>query len=143
MYIIEEGKAYLINGEVGYLANFDKEGKMLIDKKETIDTKGKEVYTYDEMYAKLNIAYRINELKKENALNGMENEVIDKKKKKIADLTKENEELKSLLVEAEKEPAKEEETADEPTEPAKEEEGETNEEEKPVEEETKENKKNK
>lgn len=143
MYIIEEGKAYLIDGEVGYLANFDKEGKMLIDKKETIDTKGKEVYTYDEMYAKLNIAYRINELKKENALNGMENEVIDELNKKIADLTKENEELKSLLAEAEKEPAKEEETADEPTEPAKEEEGETNEEEKPVEEETKENKKNK
>ena len=143
MYIIEEGKAYLIDGEVGYLANFDKDGKMLIDKEKTIDTKGKEVYTYDEMYAKLNIAYRINELKKENALNGMENEVIDELNKKIADLTKENEELKSLLAEAEKEPAKEEETADEPTEPAKEEEGETNEEEKPVEEETKENKKNK
>ena len=143
MYLIEEGKAYLIDGEVGYLANFDKDGKMLIDKKETIDTKGKEVYTYDEMYAKLNIAYRINELKKENALNGMENEVIDELNKKIADLTKENEELKSLLAEKDVEPEKEEETTDEPTEPEKEEEGETNEEEKPVEEETKENKKNK
>lgn len=143
MYIIEEGKAYLIDGEVGYLANFDKEGKMLIDKEKTIDVLGKVIYTYDEMYAKLNIAYRINELKKENALNGMENEVIDELNKKIADLTKENEELKSLLAEAEKEPEKEEETADEPTEPAKEEEGETNEEEKLIEEETKENKKNK
>lgn len=143
MYLIEEGKAYLIDGEVGYLANFDKEGKMLIDKKETIDTKGKEVYTYDEMYAKLNIAYRISELKKENALNGIENEVIDELNKKVADLTKENEELKSLLAEKDVEPEKEEETTDEPTEPEKEEEGETNEEEKPVEEETKENKKNK
>ena len=143
MYLIEEGKAYLIDGEVGYLANFDKDGKMLIDKKETIDTKGKEVYTYDEMYAKLNIAYRINELKKENALNGIENEVIDELNKKVADLTRENEELKSLLAEKEVEPEKEEETTDEPTEPEKEEEGETNEEEKPVEEETKENKKNK
>lgn len=129
MYIIEEGKAYLIDGEVGYLANFDKDGKMLIDKKETIDTKGKEVYTYDEMYAKLNIAYRISELKKENALNGIENEVIDELNKKVADLTKENEELKSLLAEKDVEPEKEEK--------------ETNEEEKPVEEETKENKKNK
>lgn len=143
MYLIEDGKAYLIDGEVGYLANFDKDGKMLIDKKETIDTKGKEVYTYDEMYAKLNIAYRISELKKENALNGIENEVIDELNKKVADLTRENEELKSLLVEKDVEPEKEEETTDEPTEPEKEEEGETNEEEKPVEEETKENKKNK
>lgn len=145
MYIIEEGKAYLVDGEVGYLTNFDTTGKMVVEKEKTIEIEGKEVYTFDEMYAKLNIAYKIEEAKKQNALKGIENEVIDELNKKVADLTKENEELKSLLAEKEVEPEKEEETTDEPTEPEKEEEGETNEEEPKIEEEntSKENKKNK
>lgn len=131
MYIIKEGKAYLVDGEVAYLVNFDTTGKMLIDKDTTESILNEVVYTYDEMYAKLNIAYQIAEKKQEDALNGIENEVIDELNKKVADLTKENEKLKSLLAEKKIE-----------TKPI--EAKDTNEEEKPVdEEETKENKKNK
>lgn len=97
MYIIEEGKAYLVDGEVGYLTNFDTTGKMLIDKDTTIDVLGKVVYTYDEMYAKLNIKYKIEQKLKETALNSNDNKEIVKLKATIEELTKENKELKSLL----------------------------------------------
>lgn len=132
MYLIEEGKAYLVDGEVAYLINFDISGKMLIDKKETIDVSGKPIYTYDEMYARLNVAYMIEEKRKQNALDNIDNEIVDELTKKIDELTKENEELKSLLAEAEK--SKEEVKTDLE---------ETDKENEPVEEETKEVKENK
>jgi len=129
MYIIENGKAYLVDGEVAHLVNFDTTGKMIINKEETIEIANKAIYSYNEMYAKLNIEFKIAEKKQEDALNGIENEVIDKLNKQIVDLTNENEKLKSLLAEKKIE-----------TKPI--EAKDTNEEEKPVdEEETKKNKK--
>lgn len=111
MYIIENGKAYLVDGEVGYLANFDKTGKMIINKKETIEADGKFKYTYDELYAKLNIAYLMEEAKRKDALKNIESDEIKKLNAEIEALKKENEDLKSLIEELEnadnKEPEKE------------------------------------
>ena len=109
MYIIENGKAYLLDGEVGYLINFDTDGKMYVDKEETIDVLGKVAYTYDEMYAKLNIAYMISEMKRKNALKDFAKSEFAEYEAKIAELEKENSELKALIAELEKsdEPAKE------------------------------------
>ena len=99
MYIIENGKAYLVDGEVAYLVNFDTTGKIIINKEETIETANKIIYSYNEMYAKLNIAYMIEEKKKENATDSIENEEIEKLNSKIIELTKENDELKAKLEE--------------------------------------------
>ncbi len=101
MYIIENGKAYLVDGEVGYLANFDKTGKMIINKEETIEADGKFKYTYDELYAKLNIAYLMEEAKRKDALKNIESDEIKKLNAEIEALKKENEDLKSLIEELE------------------------------------------
>lgn len=97
MYVIEDGKAYLVNGEVGCLINFDTNGKSFIEKDKTIDIAGKERYTYDEMYRKLNIAYMIEEAKRKNALKGIANDEINELNAKIDALTKENNALKAEL----------------------------------------------
>ena len=97
MYIIEDGKAYLVDGEVAYLATFDTTGKLIVDKEKTIETEGKPVYTYTEMYAKLNVAYMIEEANNKNALKGVENKEIDKLNNVISELMKENDALKAEL----------------------------------------------
>lgn len=102
MYIIEEGKAYLVDGEVAHLVNFDTTGKMLVDKDKKIDATDKNVYSFEEMYAKLNIAYMINQLNKKNASDSDNNEEIKKLNSKIVELTKENEKLKMLIAELQK-----------------------------------------
>ena len=110
MYIIEEGKAYFVEGEVGYLVNFDTTGKMFFNKEKTIDIKGKTLYTYEEMYAKLNIAYMIAQAKLKASKSQNESEElkalkdeneklnlqIEELKNKIAELELENEELKKV-----------------------------------------------
>jgi len=107
MYIIENGKAYLVDGEVGYFTNFDKTGKMIVDKKETIDTEGKAIFTYDEMYAKLNIAYKVEEAKRKDLINDIVGSECDELNSKIKELETENEELKSIIKELENEDNKE------------------------------------
>ncbi len=107
MYIIEKGKAYLLDGEVGYSINFDTDGKMVVEKEETIDAKGKAVYTFDEMYAKLNIAYNLQEIKKKNALKEFAKSEFEEYEAKIAELEKENSELKALIEELENAPKEE------------------------------------
>ena len=93
MYIIENGKAYLIDGEVGYLVNFGIDGKMVIDKENTIEIYGKVKYTYNEIYKKLNIAYKIEEAKKQQALNESVDGKVKEYKLKIEELTKQNKDL--------------------------------------------------
>lgn len=116
MYIIEDGKAYLVEGEVGYLANFDTTGKMLIDKEKTIEAEGKPLYTYSEMYAKLNIAYKIQKAINEKSMKNFENEFIEQLQAKIAELEGKNKELNEQLeVKSTAEP-KEKETEEEKTE---------------------------
>ena len=97
MYIIEDGKAYLVDGEVGYQINFDTTGKMLIEKEKTIEVVGKITYSYDEIYAKLNIAYMIEEAKKKNALKGIVSNEVEGLNKQIEVLKNENEQLKAEL----------------------------------------------
>jgi len=97
MYIIEEGKAYLVDGEIAKLATFDKTGKLIVDKEKTIEVEGKVLYTFDEMYAKLNVAYMIEEANNKNASKNIENKEIEKLNNVISELIKENDALKAEL----------------------------------------------
>ena len=115
MYIIEEGKAYFVEGEVGYLANFDTTGKMLIDKKDKIDVEGKTRYTYEEMYAKLNIAYMIEQAKKKKMAEETGNELVNELTAEVEKLTKENGELKAIIKELENKKPEEPEKVEEPS----------------------------
>lgn len=95
MYIIEDGKAYQINGEVAYQVKFDGEGKMTVDKEKEIDAKDKQKYSYDEMYRKLNIEYAIEMYNNQKR----EDKRIQTLNSKIEELTKENQELKLKIKE--------------------------------------------
>lgn len=114
MFVIENKKAYLVDGEVGYLANFDKTGKIIVDKEETIDIEGKALLTYEELYAKLNIAYKIAEAKRKSALEEVASEEIDKYEAKLAELRLENSDLKKKIKELEKTAEKEDKADKEP-----------------------------
>ena len=59
MYIIEQGKAYQIEGDVAYQIKFDCNGSMSIDKENEIEVENKTKYSYEEMYRKLNVEYMI------------------------------------------------------------------------------------
>ena len=115
MYIIEDGKAYLVDGEVGYQINFDTTGKMLVEKDKTIEVAGKNTFTYNEIYAKLNIAYMIDEAKKKSALKGLVNDEVDNLNKEIKALRNENEQLKAQLKEFTAKNTKEENSKEENT----------------------------
>lgn len=92
MYIIEDGKAYQIKGEVAYQVKFDSDGKMTVEKEKEIDAKDKQKYSYDEMYRKLNIKYAIEMAK----LKKKENEEIQTLKQKVETLEEEKKENKDV-----------------------------------------------
>ncbi len=96
MFIIEEGKAYKVKGDVALRVKFDDEGKMIIDDKEQIETKGKSTSSYEEVYRRLNVAYAIEVAK----LKKKENEEIQTLKQKVETLEEEKKENKDVHQEA-------------------------------------------
>ena len=79
MYIIEKGKAYLINGEKAQLVIFEN-GKSTVDKEKTIDVKNQKRYNIEEVYKKLNVAYSLklaDQKQKVKKLNSKEFEVYE------------------------------------------------------------------
>lgn len=98
MYIIEDGKAYQIDGDVAYKVKFDANGLMTIDKESKIEVASKEKFTYDEMYRKLNVKYVLEQYsmqQKEEEKYKTLNSRIKELEKEIERLTKENKELKA------------------------------------------------
>ena len=98
MYIIEQGKAYQVNGDVAYQVKFDSNGSLSVDKESEIEVAGKPKYTYDEMYRKLNVAYMIEQYsikKQDEAKYNNLTSQIEELKAKVEELTKENKELKA------------------------------------------------
>ncbi len=98
MYIIEQGKAYQIDGDVAYQIKFGCDGSMSIDKENEIEVENKPKYTYEEMYRKLNVEYMIEQFsakKEEEAKYKNLLSQIEELKAKVEELTKENKELKA------------------------------------------------
>jgi len=95
MYIIKNGKAYQVDGEVAYLINFTTTGDMKVDKDQTIEVVGNTMYTYDEIYAKLNVAYMIEEAKRKNAIKAIAKELENKEKVEKEPVVEEKKEDKS------------------------------------------------
>lgn len=95
MYIIENGSAYLIDGNKAYKVKFDLNKSMTFDKENAIDVEGHQKYTYDEVLKKLNIDYNII-LKRQELVNKVNesstvkelNAKIEELTNKIAELTK-------------------------------------------------------
>ena len=98
MYIIEQGKAYKIDGEVAYKVKFDSKGIMNVDKEDEIKVEDKRKYTYEEMYRKLNVQFVLEQYaiqQKEDEKYKTLNSRIKELEKEVEELTKENKELKA------------------------------------------------
>lgn len=99
MYIIENGSAYLIDGNKAYKIKFDLNKNMTFDKENAIDVEGHQKYTYDEVLKKLNIEYNIEIKKQELTDKANESIAIKELNAKIAELTKNNDELVKKIAE--------------------------------------------
>lgn len=97
MFIIEESKAYLVNGNEAKEVSFGLDGKMNVNDKNTIEVKGQPQFTYDEMYCKLNIAFQIQQAKKDIAkkqlVEGEAKEIINENGKLKEEITSLKEKL--------------------------------------------------
>lgn len=60
MFIIKEGKGYKIVGDKAYEIEIGQNGQIVVTDKAIEIEKSDVLYTYDEMYRKLNIAYFAN-----------------------------------------------------------------------------------
>lgn len=111
MYIIEEGKAYFVEGDKAYLVNFGA-SKSEISKDDFIEVEKQPQYTYDEVYRKLNVAYFLKQEENKKKIKEFNSEEFEAYEKEIEALNAENEELKKEIealnakIEALKEPSK-------------------------------------
>lgn len=101
MYIIENGKPYLIENNMAYNIIFGAEGKTSVNKDDSIEYTNQQTYTYDEIVRKFNINF-LTELReqKEQAKKFFAEEIkeyeskIKELEKLVKELKKENETLK-------------------------------------------------
>ncbi len=110
MYLIENGKGYLIKEDKAYKVTFGLEGKMKVDENDFIEVVNQPKYNYDELTRKLNVEYMLEQakLKANKSQNESEelkalrdeneslNLQVEELKNKIAELELENEELKEV-----------------------------------------------
>lgn len=88
-YLIENGKAYQIEGEKAYEMDFFFDGSIKTNKNKSIDVKGKERFSFYELERKLNLQDMIIE---ENS-TASTGKVVDKALKRIKESAKETVEL--------------------------------------------------
>lgn len=88
-YLIENGKAYQIEGEKAYEMTFFFDGSIKTDKSKSIDVKGKEKFSFYELERKLNLQDMIIE---ENS-TASTGKVVDKALKRVKESAKETVEL--------------------------------------------------
>lgn len=92
-YLIENGKAYQIEGDKAYEMTFFFDGSIKTDKSKSIDVKGKEKFSFYELERKLNLQDMI--LEESSTVLTIENE--DKALKKIKESAKETVESEEKL----------------------------------------------
>lgn len=96
MYIIEEGKAYFVEGDKAYLVNFGA-SKSEISKDDFIEVEKQPQYTYDEVYRKLNVAYFLKQEENKEKIKEFNSAEFEAYEKEIEALNAENEDLKKEI----------------------------------------------
>lgn len=92
-YLIENGKAYQIEGEKAYEMNFFFDGSIKTNRNKSIDVKGKEKFSFYELERKLNLQNMI--IEENSAVSTTKNE--DKALKGIKESAKETTESERKL----------------------------------------------
>lgn len=111
MYIIEEGRPYIVKGKKAYGVSFGDNGKMVINEEE-IEVSGQKTFSYDEIIRKFNVEYMVQQRKKELEKMADESEELKAIRAELEEIKSERDALKAELEatkeEKEKPKAKEE-----------------------------------
>lgn len=101
MYLIENGRGYSIKDDKAYKITFGIDGKMKIDEEDFIEVEGKPRYTYNELMAKLNVKYMLEQAKLKAGKKQDESEELKALKEENEQLLNENEAYKEKIAELE------------------------------------------
>lgn len=101
MYLIENGRGYSIKDDKAYKITFGIDGKMKIDEEDFIEVEGKTRYTYNELMAKLNVKYMLEQAKLKAGKKQDESEELKALKEENEQLLNENEAYKEKIAELE------------------------------------------
>lgn len=101
MYLIENGRGYSIKDDKAYKITFGVDGKMKIDEEDFIEVEGKPRYTYNELMAKLNVKYMLEQAKLKAGKKQDESEELKALKEENEQLLNENEAYKEKIAELE------------------------------------------
>ena len=81
MYLIKNGRGYSIKEDKAYKITFGIDGKMKIDENDFIEVENQPKYNYDELIAKLNVKYMLEQAKEKANKSKDESKKFLKKKK--------------------------------------------------------------
>lgn len=97
MYIIEEGRPYIIKGKEAYGISFGDNGKMVINEKEKIEVSNQKTFSYDEIIRKFNVEYMVQQRKKELEKMADESEELKAIRAELEEVKSERDALKAEL----------------------------------------------
>lgn len=101
MYLIENAEGYFVRGDKAYKISFGEDGEIKVDKKDFIEVENQPKYTYNELIAKLNVKYMLEQAKLKAGKNGDESEELKSLKEENKELRKEIEEKNDKIAELE------------------------------------------
>lgn len=96
MYIIEEGRPYIVKGKKAYGVSFGDNGKMVINEEE-IEVSGQKTFSYDEIIRKFNVEYMVQQRKKELEKMADESEELKAIRAELEEIKSERDALKAEL----------------------------------------------
>ena len=109
MYIIEEGKPYIVKGDKAYGISFGDNGKIVVNEEQEIELSSQKKLSYDEIVRKFNVGYMLQQRQKALEKQAEESEELKALREELEKVKKERDSLKDQLKPAkEKSKAKEE-----------------------------------
>ena len=97
MYIIEEGKPYIVKGDKAYGISFGDNGKIVVNEEQEIELSSQKKLSYEEIVRKFNVEYMVQQRKKAAERQAEESEELKALREELEKVKKERDSLKEQL----------------------------------------------
>ena len=97
MYIIEEGKPYIVKGDKAYGISFGDNGKIVVNEEQEIELSNQKTFSYDEIIRKFNVEYMVQQRKKAVERQAEESEELKALREELEEIKSERDALKVEL----------------------------------------------
>lgn len=97
MYIIEEGKPYIVKGDKAYGISFGDNGKIVVNEEQEIELSNQKKLSYEEIVRKFNVEYMVQQRKKTAERQAEESEELKALREELEKVKKERDSLKEQL----------------------------------------------